>query len=330
MAVIFVNYVISGTDYYLVNTELEKIKKIYAKESVDIAQYDGSEGDMYTLIDDANMPSFLADIKMLIVNHPLYLSTNGKLDDAQQELLLTYLQNPNPTTVIIFVLHQALDTRKTLVKNVRKLCDCRILSEVNSNDLKRQVVADIKKHKLKIDDKTVQVLMDRLPLDYENWRQQLQKLIEYDDVITVDVVKALVNRPLFGTQEKDPLLFTNAILAKDMSTSFRMWKDLCITNKEPYSLIGLIASQFRFLYQVKFLQMKRYSSKEIADYLHANEYRVSKSIETLSKYKLEDILEILNALAELDLKIKSGVIDAKNGFELFLLQVTRRDHTWSR
>ena len=55
------NYVISGTDYYLVNAEVEKIKKIYAKESVDIVQYDASNTDLRIILDDANMPSFFAD-----------------------------------------------------------------------------------------------------------------------------------------------------------------------------------------------------------------------------------------------------------------------------
>ena len=44
---------------------------------------------------------------------------------------------------------------------------------------------------------------------------------------------------------------------------------------------------------------------------------------------LDHLLEILNALGELDMQIKSGVIDAKNGFELFLLKVTRKDHVWN-
>ena len=324
------NYVISGSDYYLVNQELSKIKKIYEKDSVDVIQYDASEMDLQVILDDANMPSFFAAYKMLVISNPLFLTSGGKLDDAKQELLLKYLENPNPSTVIVFVVQQALDSRKTFVKNVRNLCDCRIIDDISVNDFKRQVAAECKKHKLKIDDYALQELQNRLPIDFENLRQQMRKLIDYDDVIAVDVVKALVNRPLFGTNDKDHLLFTNAILSKDMNACFSMWKDLCITNKEPYSLIGLIASQFRFMYQVKLLNTRRYYAKDIAKELNANEYRVSKTLETLNKYKLQDIAEILHALSELDMQIKSGVIDAKNGFELFLLQVTRRDHVWNR
>lgn len=323
------NYVISGTDYYLVNAEVEKIKKICAKESVDIVQYDASNIDLRIILDDANMPSFLADYKMIIINYPLFLSANGKLDDDLQDILLQYLENPNPTTILVFVLHQALDSRKGLVKQIKKLCDVRNIEEININDFKRMIVAECKKHKLQIKDDALSELQNRLPLDFENLRHQMDKLIDYDGEITVNVVKALVTKPLFGTNDKDHLLFTNAILAKDMETCFTMWKDLCIINKEPYSLIGLIASQFRFMYQVKYLHNQRYYARDIAQYLNANEYRVSKTLETLNKYKIEDLLEILNALGELDMQIKSGVIDAKNGFELFLLKVTRRDHVWN-
>lgn len=322
------NYVIVGNDSYLVNKEVDKIKKLYLNDGYqDTSFYDLTEQSLMMVLDDANMPSFLTETKVIVIANPLFLTANAKIEDAHAKLLVQYLEHPNPDTVLIFVLYQPLDQRKTIVKTMRKLCDFHILKEVNPNDFRAQVMHDCKQLKMK--DAVKEELLVRLPMDYENWQQQLAKLTNYPGELTMDVLKGLIKRPLFGSGDQDALLFTNAILAKNMNQVFLMWHDLCITNKDPYSLIGLIASQFRFLYQVKRLQEKHYLTRDIANYLNAKEYRVTKTMETLRNYQLMDILEILNLLSQLDLKIKSGVIDAKSGFELFLLQVTRRNRVWN-
>ncbi|MDD6466638.1 MAG: DNA polymerase III subunit delta [Erysipelotrichaceae bacterium] len=325
------NYVVVGEDRFLVHKEVEKIKKLTNQgNELSTSFYDLQQQSIVEMIDDANMPSFLAGTKVIIAVNPLFLTANGKLEDAHTELLLQYLEHPNPDTAILFVLYQPLDQRKSIVKTMKKLCDFHLIKDVNANDFRTQVLHDCKQNQLKMSDRVKEELLLRLPLDYENWAQQIEKLKNYPGEITMEVLKSLVAKPLFGTQDQDALLFTNAILAKDMNQVFSMWHDLCITYKEPYSLIGLIASQFRFLYQVKRLQEKHYLTKDIASYLNTKEYRVTKTMEILRKYQLMDILEILNLLSQLDLKIKSGMIDAKNGFELFLLQATRRNRVWNR
>ena len=67
----------------------------------------------------------------------------------------------------------------------------------------------------------------------------------------------------------------------------------------------------------------------IAKELDVHPYRVKKTLETVSKYSLEDISKVLDELSKLDVDIKTGKIEDKTGFELFLLRVTG-GKAWNR
>ena len=112
-------------------------------------------------------------------------------------------------------------------------------------------------------------------------------------------------------------------MKNDLKTALRLWNDLCVLNKDAIYLIALLASQFRFLYQVKTLMMQGYSKNEITSELKAHPYRVQISMQNCAHLELAHILHILAQLADLDQKLKSGQLDKKLGFELFLMQMKK-------
>ena len=324
------NYIVCGIDDYLVKKEIEKIKAEYTKNYfVEETVIDMEKYSIFQLINEVNTIPFGTDYRIFTLAHANFLSSSTKLEDDQQEFLLDYFRNPNPTSICILVPDGNLDQRKALVKELRKHCDCRVIAEINFDTFKSEIRQDLSKHNIVLKADALEELYARIPLDYYSWHNELAKLVNYPNEITVEVVKKLTTRSLFGTGDKDGLLFTNDLLAKNMDKVLSKWRDMCITSADPYSLIGLIASQFRFLFQVKLLMEKRMSQNAIAQQLSAHEYRVTKTVELLGKYQLNDILEILYALAELDNKIKRGIVEPKAGFEMFLFNATRSEVKWS-
>ena len=84
-------------------------------------------------------------------------------------------------------------------------------------------------------------------------------------------------------------------------------------------MIGLIASQFRFLLQVKILYNKNKSNDEIAKILEVHPYRVKLAINNCYYYDRYSLENYLIKLFQLDKKIKLGLIDKNIFFELFIL-----------
>ena len=115
----------------------------------------------------------------------------------------------------------------------------------------------------------------------------------------------------------------DGIFSKRLDKVFTIYYDLKINNNEPLTLISLIASQVRFLYQVMVLKDKGYSESNIANELSCHPYRVKLALEKVYSLNKLDLKLLLEDLSDLDVKIKSGEIDRFVGFELFLLKASK-------
>lgn len=82
----------------------------------------------------------------------------------------------------------------------------------------------------------------------------------------------------------------------------------------------LIASQFRFLFQVKRLLNKNKNYSEIAKILEVNPYRVKFSIKKLYTYTEAELLKYIKRLAKIDHDIKLGIMDKRLAIELFIIE----------
>ena len=92
-------------------------------------------------------------------------------------------------------------------------------------------------------------------------------------------------------------------------------------NIEPLSIIGLLASQIRIIYQVKLLEDNR-SDKEIASILEEkSEYRIKKTRELTRYYSEDDLLQLMIKLSDIDYSLKTSDNDPINLIETFILNI---------
>ena len=114
---------------------------------------------------------------------------------------------------------------------------------------------------------------------------------------------------------------TTAILSKDKQKMMSIYKDLMTLNEEPVKLIVLVANSMRLIYQVKLLDRKGYTDKEIGKILGINPYRLKYLRQEGKDFDLNELLKCLDALSKLDVEIKTGKIDKKMGLELFMIRI---------
>ncbi len=328
------NYIVEGSDSYMVS---DTVRKIMMEELGEYNEWNPEvfsmdETPVQEILHAAEQFPFLTDKKGIVVkNADLNVSAKrGKLKKDDFDRIMNYLEHPNETTVLLLdVSGNAPDGRSQDTKKLKKLCRYIKVAPLDQDTFSRMVKEDLKKMKVRLSPKAEISLMERLPVDAENWKTQSVKLMNAGSDITPEIIESLFTRNLFGNGEKDSLLFSNAILAKDQKKTMEYWKDISVMTKDYYSLIGLLASQFRFLYKVKYLDSRNLSKDAIANQLDVHPYRVQKTLETVHKYSLNDISEVMSELSKLDVDIKSGNMEDKLGFELFLLKVTGGS-AWNR
>jgi DNA polymerase-3 subunit delta len=69
------------------------------------------------------------------------------------------------------------------------------------------------------------------------------------------------------------------------------------------------------------LDRKGYNDQEIAKMLSMNVYRLKYIRADANRFELKELLDRIEDLSDLDIKIKTGKIDKYKGLEIFLLNI---------
>ena len=313
------NYVIYGEENYRIKKTIQSIIIQYGDLEDDLltTYYDARNTSLDMILEDANTIPFFNDHKIIVVEHANFLSGSNDTH-IDIKALEAYLDHECESTILIFCGYFAkLDSRKAIVKRLKqswKFFECNRLDEKGKNAF---VEEQLQLRKIKINNKAKSNLLKLLPLDMMNIQNELDKLEIYGEMIDEVVVDALISKPL----SDDVFALVNAVVNKDVKQAFTLWQDFCILNIEVIYLISLLASQFRFLYQVKRLTLKQKGKDSIAKALQAHPYRTQLAIQTCYRLSSDEILNQLAKLATLDQKLKAGTLDKKLGFELYLLKI---------
>ena len=112
------NYIVTGNDEYLINQQIKQIVSEFlpVDDEMNEIYYDSLILNWQSVIEDAGTFSFFGDRKVIIIENCWFLSARESLTVELEQMLIDYLQNPNPATVMIFSLCGTLDGRKTLTK----------------------------------------------------------------------------------------------------------------------------------------------------------------------------------------------------------------------
>jgi len=307
-------YILYGLDKSLIKNELNKIiKKINIE---DIITYDLTSTNIIDIIDDAKTISMFSSKKIIIIENSNFLCANKTLDNI--EVLETYLKSYNSDTYLIFITNnENIDSRKKIVKQIKELGEIKELNEIDDNYLNEYINNYLKEHNYKMEDN--KYFLDKVGKNLNNIKNELDKLLIYkmDDkkITNTDIDKILIK-----VLESEIFILTDAIIARDIPKSLELLKEFLNNNYEEMQIIMLLASQFRFLFQVKRLLNKNKSENEIAKILEVNPYRVKFTKKKLYNYSEKLLLSYIKKLAKIDHDIKLGIMDKKLALELFIIE----------
>ena len=125
-----------------------------------------------------------------------------------------------------------------------------------------------------------------------------------------------------GDERDLTFAFSRSLAERDIKNSLLKYHELLNYNIEPLSIIGLLASQIRIIYQVKLLEKNRLSDREIADTLgEKSDYRIKKTRELTRLYSEDELLGLMQKLSDMDYKIKTTDVDGKNLIEMFIINI---------
>ena len=319
-------YLLYGKEEYLLETSVKKIKKLFGNMLLGINYIQIDDTNVDKLISEIQTPSFGYEKKLIIVKNsgtlfkkPKGGAKSNKTSNTITDKISSYIEENiniiNEATILVFI-EQEIDTNN-LVKVIEKygvVCNFEKLKPVQ---LAQRLKEIFKAYKVKIDDKTLQILIETCGTSMQVLINEIRKLIEYageNGTITKEAIE------LLSIKEIDSVKYdlTDNLGKKNITQALETLHEL-IYNKEPIQkILVTLYGHFKKIYLTK---LAIEYNRNIAEALNlkpnqmflANKYKMQEGY-----FNKKHLRKILQELVDLDYNYKQGNIDINVGLEAIL------------
>ncbi|MDY0214108.1 MAG: DNA polymerase III subunit delta [Bacilli bacterium] len=312
-------YLFAANEYALVEKAIRKTvdNLLEDRNPFNYSRYDLRQVPFKEIIEDAQTMGMMDSTRVLVLDHATMLTTSNEksINKEIDDKVLDELANIHEDVHLIFIARSSqVNTRSKLYKYIENNGKINIEKDIDKNDWQRFVYAYFDRYNIQIERDAVTELLARVT-NLGSFLQEAEKLAIYGEKVTVELVEELVT-PLL---EENSFALVNAFIAGDKAKTLKIYQDFRIQNQEPVAFIAQVGNQFRVYAQIYIYHELGNTNEEIATKLGIHPYRVKLAMDQRRRTSLDQVFDILVALATLDYKIKSGQIDRFYGFELFLL-----------
>lgn len=270
---------------------------------------------------------FFADEKIVILDHFVDITTAKKrfLTDDELKSFEEYLDNPSLTTKLLIFAEGKLDSKRRLVKLLKR--DAKVFDavEAKEQELRQYFQKWSQKRGLQFLGQSFENLLIKSGFQFSEIQKNLLFLQSYkeDSVIEEeDIVNAIPK-----TLQDNIFDLTQFILTKKMDQARDLVRDLTLQGEDEIKLIAVMLGQFRTFTQVKILAESGQTESQIASSLgsflgrNPNPYQIKFALRDARGLSLSFLKQAISYLIETDYQIKTGLYEKSFLFEKALLQI---------
>jgi DNA polymerase III subunit delta len=244
----------------------------------------------------------------------------ARLREADEDTLIRYLNNPSPSTVMIFSADE-LDKRKKSSKVLLDVCTVVEFSPLKDAEAKAWAKTRLKELKVAADDQVLSEIIRLVGTDVQTLVNELDKLASAAAAtgrITLELVDELIgrSRELSNFELGDHLLSGNRKRA--LETLHRLLED----GAEPVMLVGLIAGNYHRLALGKHL-LSRGGREEVFRNISLPPFKRDAYISTLQRSSATEIARGIQLTAAVDLAIKTSQATPRLQLEMLICELAK-------
>jgi DNA polymerase-3 subunit delta len=234
--------------------------------------------------------------------------TVKRVDAAKQTFmenrqLLNYLESPYKETCIIFTASE-IDQRKKLFKSISKTGKTVHFKKLKTYQTAKWIMERSKANGYRIDSSASEYLTDAFNNNLKLINTKLEKIFLYNRKKSIDsdtvqlVAENLKVESIFD--------LTESIGEKSIDNSLSKMENLLSHGTLPLQTLGMIARQFRLIWQAKALSKKKVSPTEILSKIGVRPYFAGKIISQAGKFTRENLIYAFERLLQADVELKSS------------------------
>ncbi|MEE2901157.1 MAG: DNA polymerase III subunit delta [Myxococcota bacterium] len=312
-------YILHGEERLLVQEALEELKLAgLPPTAVDfnLDVFLAKDTTATKIADAARMLPAFAPRRMVIVKDADKLKADT-LNDLQ-----TYLDDPSPTTTLIFVGHK-FDARTKFYKSIKKVGAAIKFDHPNLRQLPRLIRDRATKMNIDLRDGAVHALVDSVGADLGGLVSALEKVALYvgpdsGKPVTANDVESVVSH----VREESIFELTDAVGTKNLPVAFKLVHQIVnVSRNHPLALLGLVASHWRRLTVTRAMLADRAPKGDIEAALSLPPFVVEKIMRQARNQTLPRLVLGLRAIAEADQALKGGRLPPIRVMESLVLRL---------
>ena len=308
-------YLLLGPEAYLRQVAAQAITDT-ALASTFLREF--SESSFSLLSDPVKSAIIAAEEKPMMGMRVVRIRNFARLREADEDILIHYLGNPMPTTVMIFSADE-LDKRKKSSKVLLDVCTVVEFPPLKDAEAKAWAKSRLKELKVTADDQVLTELIRLVGTDVQTLSNELDKLASAAagaNRITPELVDELIgrSRELSNFELGDHLLAGNRKRA--LETLHRLLED----GAEPVMLVGLIAGNYHRLALGKHL-LTRGGREEVFRNVALPPFKRDSYISTLQRNSAAKIARGIQLTAATDLAIKTSQATPRLQLEMLVCEL---------
>ena len=259
--------------------------------------------------------SFMGGSKLLIVRN-LHETTLG---DSDQKTLLNYVADPAPDSCLVITADK-VDRKRKLYKALtshKGAVPCEAPQEAGLIPwLKRRA----RSLGYELQAEAARKMVERVGAKPGILAKELEKVITYAGK-TKTVTGSMVGELVGEIKMENAFALTEALKEKKSEKALRLLRNQLDHGEDPVKILGLIAWQFRTLWEVKHYQAQKLGARKIAEQMGAKLFLVEKAMQYTKNFNRATLRNGIKSLFEADRELKTSGKDPQGILESLLLRL---------
>jgi DNA polymerase-3 subunit delta len=262
----------------------------------------GKDCKMHEVLTNAKRFPMMAERQVVIVKEA-HLLADFKNKEGRA-LLEAYVNNPLPTTILVFCYkYGKLDGKTTLAKSLKKNAVVLSSDKLRDYQVPKWILGYLSNKGYKITELATQLLTDHIGNSLERLSNEIDKLLINLTPETI-IDDALIEKNIGISKDYNVFELQNAILFRDILKANRIVKHFGANPKDhhPIPIIALLYSLFNKLLIVH--QSKDTSPQSLAKALKVNPYFVKDYLTGARNYPFYAVMKNIEYVYQADLEVK--------------------------
>lgn len=274
----------------------------------------------FSLLTDAAMSAIAAaeQLPMMSGRRVVRIKDFAKLRDADEAVIIRYLERPADSTVMIFSADE-LDKRKKLTRSLVDTCTMVEFPAVKDGEAKAWARARLKELKTTADDRVLTEIVRLVGCNLQTLNSELDKLSAAavnTRQITLELVDDLIDR----SRELSNFDLGDQLLAGDRKRALETLHRLLEDDVAPVMLLGLIAGNYHRLAMAKEL-LARGRRDEVFRLIYGPPAKRDAFMNTLQRSDSAKITRGIKLIADADLAIKTSQATPRLQLEMLVCEL---------